>query len=63
MSEARANRAWNNGDPGFYVVNGKTQIAVAGPYSDERAAAAEAHRRDIAWPDDPNKLKVYEVVS
>ena len=51
-AEIRANRAYNEGQPGFYVVD-PDHVAVAGPFVDESAAWRTARDRGF---------EVYEVL-
>lgn len=54
MAEISASRAYNEGQPGFYVVEPEDHIAVAGPFRDEAVAARIARDRNLA---------VYEVLA
>lgn len=61
--EDAANRAYRENVPGWYVVQPRTDLAVAGPYSGEKNARVEAARRDAAWRHvDPNLLVVVHLV-
>jgi hypothetical protein len=57
-AEIRASRAYNEGKPGFYVVEIETHIAVAGPYPTEFAALRALPRSQIS-----HNFAVYEVLT
>lgn len=59
--EMAANRRYNNGDTGFYVVNPETQIAVAGPFRAATPAHLEAASRNTTPPLAPTQLEVVEI--
>jgi hypothetical protein len=56
--EMQANRAWQRDQPGHYVVNATTDIAVAGPLSYDEARAEMLRRNG---PPGPPILEVREV--
>ena len=65
MSHAAAERvlyAYENAHPGFYVVNPRTDLAVAGPYAWRDPAQAEADSRNATPPAASDSLVVVEVV-
>jgi hypothetical protein len=59
--EDRANRAFQWRQPGYYVINQRTNLAVSGPHPDQYAADAEKAMRDARWPGTPDVLRVLVV--
>jgi hypothetical protein len=59
--EMRASRAFRNSEPGFYVINGETEIAVSGPHAFESEAWRDCERRNDMYPDDEFKLGVWQI--
>lgn len=48
---AQANRDYNAGRLGWYVVNHITDIAVSGPHASRVMAEADRRQRNAIWPD------------
>lgn len=58
---ANAARSYREGLPGWYVINRRTKIAVAGPYDAREDAAAYAHWENRNPPVAPDQLVVAQV--
>jgi hypothetical protein len=52
----QAQRAQRLRRPGFYVVNGRTGLAVAGPFESEELAVREASRQNAAQDAPPDRF-------
>lgn len=48
----RANRAYQAGEPGWYTVNRRTDLAVHGPVETRDEALCYAKAVEREWPDD-----------
>jgi hypothetical protein len=59
--ERHAQRRYILDEPGFYVVNPKTDIAVAGPYDEAEQARGDANRRNATLPAAPDPLVVVQL--
>jgi hypothetical protein len=46
---SRSERAYRSGDPGWYVINRDTRIAVGGPFRDQLTASRLKQGIDDRW--------------